>query len=249
MDIPTHLYHYTNINSLALILKTQKIRLTRLDKVNDTQEGLTDDFGSIAPYLFVSCFTETQEENLAMWNMYTPQMRGVRIQFEMPVFNLYKIRQKDNCLIPESETIDEIKNIFVVPHEPTFYKIEYTDDSSKLKPKILQENGLDLKYVGTCKKTIWTIENEWRFRLNIVPTDPNVSSAYFPDKYTDLLTKKQLPSILFYDLKINDDVFKSIKVLLGPKLQFGDREIVEALVEKYNPTAKIEISSLNGFIQ
>jgi len=32
-------------------------------------------------------------------------------------------------------------------------------------------------------------------------------------------------------------------------LQLGDREIVEALVGKYNPTAKIEISSLNGFIQ
>jgi hypothetical protein len=249
MDISTYLYHYTNINSLALILKTQKVRFTRLDKVNDTQEGLTNDFGSFATYLFVCCFTETKEENLAMWNMYTPEMRGVRIQFEAPVFNFYKIGKNDKCLVAESEIVDEVNNIFIVPHPQPFYKIEYTDNPSKLKPLIVQQNGLYLKDVGTCKKTIWAIENEWRFRLNIFPIDPNVSSDYFPDKYNHLLTKKQSPSVLFYDLKINDDVFKNIKILLGPKLQFGDREIVEALVEKYNHTAQIEISSLNGFIQ
>jgi hypothetical protein len=249
MEIPQHLYHYTNINSLALILKTQKIRLTRLDKVNDTQEGQTNDFGSFAHYIFVCCLTETQEENLALWNMYTPQMRGIRIQFETPLFNYYKIGQNENCLVAESEIDDKTNNIFVIPHPKPFYKIEYTDDDSKLKPPIIQKDGLYLKDVGTCKKTIWSIENEWRFRLNIVPTDPNVSSEYFPDKYNHLLTKREKPSVSFYDLKINDYIFKNIKILLGPKLQFGDREIVEALVDKYNPTAKIETSSLNGLIQ
>ena len=33
------IYHYTSIESLALILKTQKIRFTRLDRVDDVREA------------------------------------------------------------------------------------------------------------------------------------------------------------------------------------------------------------------
>ena len=74
------LFHYTSINKLALILSSKKIRFNRLDFVNDPHEGKTGDFGSMAMYIFISCWTKHEEENLALWNMYTDKMRGVRIE-------------------------------------------------------------------------------------------------------------------------------------------------------------------------
>ncbi len=249
MMTPSYLFQYTNINSLALILKSQKIRFTRLDKVNDTQEGLTHDFGSIAHYIFVSCFTETVEENLAMWNMYTPQMRGVRIQFEMPIFKFYKIKEL-NTLSSDDKILEDLKNnIIAITHSTPYYKINYTDDISKLQPNVLGDKSLYLNEIGTCKRTMWAIENEWRFRLNIFPVDLNITSDNFKDKFKHLVTENKPPSISFYDLSIDENVFKTIKILLGPKLQNGDIEIVEALIDKFNPTARIETSSLTGLIK
>lgn len=68
------LYHYTSINNLALILKSKSIRFGRLDQVNDPTEGMADDFYCLSPYIFVSCWTGNNQENLALWNMYTPNM-------------------------------------------------------------------------------------------------------------------------------------------------------------------------------
>ena len=34
-----HIYHYTNIETLALILKNKTIRFNRLDRVDDISEG------------------------------------------------------------------------------------------------------------------------------------------------------------------------------------------------------------------
>ena len=48
--IPKYLYHYTNIDSLALILKNRTIRLNSLDKMDDLQEQMSQDkqnFGSL----------------------------------------------------------------------------------------------------------------------------------------------------------------------------------------------------------
>lgn len=39
------IYHYTNIEALALILKNQTIRFNRLDKVDDIEEGNAESWG------------------------------------------------------------------------------------------------------------------------------------------------------------------------------------------------------------
>ena len=38
-ELPEYLYHYTSLETLSLILESNKIRLNRLDKVNDLQEA------------------------------------------------------------------------------------------------------------------------------------------------------------------------------------------------------------------
>ena len=52
------IHHYTSIENLALILKNKTIRITRLDKVDDSEEaGLSCKNIQLSYYTFVSCWT------------------------------------------------------------------------------------------------------------------------------------------------------------------------------------------------
>lgn len=253
METPKLLYHYTTLNTLALILKSKSISFSRADNVNDKREGLSSDFGSFAQYLFLSCWTETSEENLALWNMYTPKMRGIRIELPMPIFEIYKIDDVYQSIIPENGIVDKVNNIFIIPHRDYIYKIIYTDEEELLKPRIIATigdySGFKLTEIGLYKKNLWKFENEWRFRLNILPINPSKKSDFFPDLFNDLIDDKVPPSISNYLIKINQESFNNMKVRVGPKKEPGDLEIVEALVGTYNPKAKIEISSLEHEIR
>ena len=59
------IHHYTNIESLALILKSKKIRFNRLDRMDDLEEGRVEAQGiPVAKYTYVSCWTEDEEESI-----------------------------------------------------------------------------------------------------------------------------------------------------------------------------------------
>ena len=47
-----------------------------------------------------------------------------------------------------------------------------------------------------------------------------------------------------YFLKLNDEALKNIEILLGPKVTEAQEEIVDMIVKKYCPTAKVSKSSL-----
>ncbi len=86
------IYHYTNLESLALILKNQTIRFNRLDKVDDLEEGNTESLGvKFCRYIFVSCWTETTEESIPLWKMYGGDKGGIRIALEQEMFKEYLI--------------------------------------------------------------------------------------------------------------------------------------------------------------
>lgn len=59
------IYHYTSLESLALILQNKTIRFNRLDKVDDLEEGNVESLGiKFCKYIFVSCWTEDENENI-----------------------------------------------------------------------------------------------------------------------------------------------------------------------------------------
>ena len=128
--------------------------------------------------------------------MYTPKMRGIRIELPLPIFEEYTIGKNSGCLVSKENLVDETKGIFVMPHFHTVYKIKYTDDENLLQPKIIVPIGNDMGYkldgVGVYKKTIWDIENEWRYRVNIFPIDKNTKANDFIDRYSDLVDKKYI---------------------------------------------------------
>lgn len=245
----TRLFHYTSINTLALILKSKSIRFGRLDLVNDPTEGQVSDFHSQAPYIFISCWTDNEEENFALWNMYTQNMRGVRIEIKLPIFESFKIGYDDNYLFSENDYLNEEMGYFMLGGLNEPQKIEYTDDENLLKPSIRNSVGLHIAGVGKHKRSIWTIEQEYRYRLEILPIDKNKQSEYFPDRYEHLIGSQTPPPIDKYLIKINDNAFNTMKIVYGPKIQPGDVEIIEALVALYNPTALISGSKLTGLIR
>ena len=77
------IYHYTTIDSLALILKNKTIRFNRSDMVDDLEEGVAVSKGiNLGKYTFISCWTEEKEESIPLWKMYTGGGNGVRIALE-----------------------------------------------------------------------------------------------------------------------------------------------------------------------
>lgn len=93
------LYHYTSIETLALILKHKTIRFSRLDRVDDPDEyAFSGDGVTPAHYCFVSCWTKNSRENLPQWYMYGNSTHGVRIELDSDMFELHGNRVCPNFL-------------------------------------------------------------------------------------------------------------------------------------------------------
>lgn len=199
------IHHYTNIESLAMILRTKKIRFNRLDRVDDLEEGRIEAQGvPLGKYTYVSCWTENKEESIPLWKIYTDNGIGVRISLPKDMFKDYMflggltgmevsvdtqhidpMQMPFIWKIPGSEYKD--KNYLVIPVESSkpatfYYKIQYVDDVlSKTKEqaeKLLDEDvnyNMDIGKVGIFKHKRWEFEKESRFILRIIPTSEEIS--------------------------------------------------------------------------
>lgn len=86
---PERLYHYTSLDSLALILENRTLRLMPLTSMDDPQESRTKDVENLGRFFFASCWTDEREESIPMWNMYSPLASGVRISLPPLPFKRY----------------------------------------------------------------------------------------------------------------------------------------------------------------
>lgn len=238
-----NLYHYTNIDSLAAILDSGTIKFNRLDKVNDLTEGYSDDFGYLAPFIFISCWTAHTKEELPLWNMYTKDFRGVRIKLDFPFFQGYNAK---GCIVNSDMCFDT--NCLVLNYEP-LTKVEYTNDSVLLNPKIKGDIGLEISKLAKYKNEHWAFENEYRFVLLLIPSEISREIDEIKQLSFDNLANKNYPNFDSYYLNFKSDALKSMEITLGPKVTYGDEIIVNSLVDKYNPDAKIFKSNLTGKIR
>jgi hypothetical protein len=182
---PDHLYHYTSIATLARILHTGKLRLNRLDRVDDLQEAKSSDLGDAGRLYFVSCWSNSAEESIPLWSMYTPNMGGVRIKLAAKMFRKYIIQPQWDGFIEVTTPIESpipydrfVTDQYIV-HPMVFNidlflrKVEYTDDQARLCPSLMSREGggvaYDLGRFGVCKRPEWQFQNEWRYILMILP--------------------------------------------------------------------------------
>ena len=74
------LFHYTTIQTLALILENKTIRFTRLDQLDDFYEvGIYKSENTKS--IFVSCWSERKDgaESIPQWSLYGGNKKGVII--------------------------------------------------------------------------------------------------------------------------------------------------------------------------
>lgn len=272
-NIPKYLYHYTSIETLALILRNRTIRFNSLDKMDDLQEQLTADAKNLGKCVYISSWTADDQESIPMWNMYASLKAGVRIKMKTDPFAL---RECDFAaiakafpstkieitgtppatLVPYHEML--IKGFSAVPNTPEklLCEVEYSNDLSRLYPSVLSRTKegttISLAEMGKVKNVHWAFQKEWRYIIQLIKTDYQKSPE---NMYKDflatmdcLISGQYQQPFSYYDMPLAEDAFSMMSITLSPQLSAGNRVIVNSLVDKYNPTAEVKESELVGLI-
>ncbi|MBA7578893.1 hypothetical protein ES708_20759 [subsurface metagenome] len=243
MKQPDYLFHYTNIGSLAYILKDKTFQFSCLELVNDLKEGFAKDFGDLRKYVFVNCWTDNKDEQLPLWNMYTRDMKGVKLKIKTPILQN----------IEPDKPIDYLfEDFMVLTQREQIYKITYTDIKIDLTPSIFSSSDyLDFIKIGKYKRLIWKFESEWRYILIIIPLEKEteINKNDIIARSSHLIKARKGLGFKKYYRPIMKDAFKNMEITLGPKSNDSDRIIVESLIEKYNPTANLFDSNLKDDIR
>lgn len=248
-----YLYHYTNLSSLALILKYKTIRFNSLINMDDAEEVKTKNSEFLGKYCFVSSWTDIEEESIPFWGLYTKDMSGVRIKMRKNPFmkNKYSFDWFDNgkefsSYLPSS--LMSRDDIYVYPTLPFLRKVEYTKRDDLIYPEPIKylkryPNGRcdiqgSFNDINRYKRDSWEFQSEWRYSFLIFPHD----SFGRLDMHLEAGTN-DLP-FSFYDFSIEDEAFNDIEIVMGPKMNNGDKELLKLLCEKYCPKAVIKNSDL-----
>jgi hypothetical protein len=262
---PLYLYHYTSIESLALILHNGTILFNSLQKVDDLEEVECNDVKDYGKYCYVSCWTDVEEESIPLWKMYTPDMKGVRIKLPLYPFKKYKFDEivlpfKYNNVFPSFpietyinyETLEKERRAFIFPNEPKLVQIEYTEDKNLLYQNVLEkianENGNEATYnitlrndkIGKYKMERWAFQKEWRYILFLYPQFndwPSNTDSLLEYAKKVLSEDTQIPYSNFF-LQLDKSLFFDMEILLGPKTNVEHMILVSALAEKYCGTAQ-----------
>lgn len=257
MKKPQYLYHYTNIDTLALILKYKTIRFSRLDLVDDLEEVKTADMGNAGRFCFASCWTEDDEESIPFWHMYTKDMKGVRIKLPSDPFVKHSVVGKYvTQSFTSNFTYDQIfrpDGVINSAWGELLTKIIYTEDENLIKPIISytdsKEYGLNFGDIGKYKRLNWSFQKEWRYIIFISPLtleEMQMNKGYLI--YERFKSGYNL-DIDHYLLNIDISKFEQMEITLGPNTSDGEKIIVESLVNKFNPNAKIHDSKLKNKIK
>ena len=253
--VPDYLYQYTNLETLALILKNKNIKFNSLINVDDLEEAKGEEIDVFGKFIYASCWTDKAEENIALWNMYANRMQGVRIALPIYPFRDEKsnveiqLKKYRVSLIEYGSDIidlDEDKYIWKDFKMFNYYQLRqvgYTDNEGKLFPKIIKKDDenrvrIDQQKLGVYKRKQWEFQQEWRYLIYLGLKERDTKDA---QKVISALKRiKRIPSNIF--VEIEEECFKKMKVLLGPGTNEAYRIIVEALREKYNQDMVIEES-------
>ena len=268
------IYHYTTIESLALILKNKTLLFNRLDCVDDLEEGSVCSSGIyVGRYVFVSCWTESDEESIPLWKMYGGDKFGVRIGLEKDMFKKYLVKDpnwggqqwKGSMILSLPPEEFEKKDYFVLPIQSIendyFYrKVQYVDDvKAKTRDSVIITPNEDGTYtgnisfgeIGRYKHRRWAFQNETRFALTIFPFNPILCQNQDEVGTLALNACLQNKGLTFtkYFMNLDERVLDKMEITLSPNATEGQRTLVDALVKLYAPNAIVKSSSLGHLVK
>lgn len=272
---PKMLYHYTSIESLALILKNRTIRLNSLTNMDDKQEAQTKEGKVFGKSIFISSWTDDATESIPMWKMYTPSSAGVRIG--LPPLPFVRHKTENRALleafappIPEREELCRTGDTFLDVEQlckqnlycfeaytsTLLQQVKYVSDVNTLTPQVVEEteNGYHFRFerMGYHKNEYWAFQHEWRYRMCFIPQGYDLEKMEYQierGSYVHRLTQGDyaLP-FSYFDLEIAPDAFSQMVITPSPQISAGNRVLLEALIAKYNPSATIQTSELQDLL-
>lgn len=268
---PERLYHYTTVESLALILKNKTLRLNPLNKMDDLQEAQSDTVQNYGQCVFVSSWTDMKEESIPMWKMYSSMDAGVRISMAPDPFQIFDLttnsfrdptdeewqnRQMSKAFYPVIDIPESVKH-YICPNSilgKQLCEVEYTDDPSKLVPSIEQIEGgkchVDIGKMGRYKHKQWSFQREYRYKLITTPFSLPVSIDAWNLVVSAMVQYGGMKSPVDYiDLHLAENKLSDMVITTSPCISEANRIIIESLVQSYCPNAKIEKSALAGLVR
>ena len=192
-----YLYHYTSLETLALILANRSICFNNLLNVDDMEESETQDMGNFGRFLDVSCWTSEEQESIPLWNLYTPNMHDVRIKLPIFPFKKYSYKKGELFFKEDVETYINMEKIYdedkvnIAANQPMLIEVDYTNEKDRLFPKVRKISSVDVleRYLnagdmkevegvkvsysfaelGKYKRMEWSFQKEWRYIFSIMP--------------------------------------------------------------------------------
>lgn len=213
-----------------------------------------------SPYTYVSCWTNDDTENLALWQMYSNHGKGVRIAIDSDFIDwekqeLFLILSQNSFPLPptfKENSMGEMRQssaragiqlnsiaiLGPLNFENCYHSINYNfqkeisidTKSIVVKKSFSKENFRE--FIGTCKKKVWECQNESRFIIHAVPYDNNINSMNLSyEEMINTIRKGIKSDILSIDLPIKEQALKGIKIMLGPNVPLGQYYLIKAFME------------------
>ena len=271
---PNKLYHYTSISNFALIIKNRNICFNSLANMDDPDEEIGRDYGNktnIGKHIYASCWTDESEESIPMWNQYAGGMHGVRICMPCFPFIKYHFAKGEfgstyggTFYFDHAQYYYEDK--FMVPGDVALGQIKYTEVEEDLYPDYKEthvtgiikddrgqsiadiDNSYKLGLFGKHKRTAWRFQKEWRYLIETVPYGMKSFVENGPEKHKEISRRLDDESYVPYHrklfLKIDPMAFDQMEVLLGPKIDEGEKYLVDCMLKQIKFKGSVSESTL-----
>ena len=227
--------HYTTIDTLLAILKSKKLRLSPLSKLNDPLEERHTALLHQNKY-FVTCFSHELRESIPMWRIYCQGARGICLEFHSLDF------ATDMLLFSAAEQEQLIGWEF---RHTTAIDVKYCDDLNMLVKTIDPlDDGIGVSVPaasGYAKTRAWQYENETRIIAYIDVVKGNPSRFYDQENWPDNNNPKtyNYPKVDFIYVDISHPLLKDVSIIINPFISEAQRETIRWVIMKLCPSISI----------
>lgn len=207
-------YHYTTFDKIKLILNNKTLRFTIGDSktLNDWHEREKTKYTNTLHHSYISCFTTSGDESVAMWRLYSNgESNVVRIQIPQKEFIAWfnsidksKISPETKKTVPiKKKILSDISYVRLLPNNNKTsrkQKIQFTWQGFSCDRFFDNKSECEYKdFAGVLKNIAWAYEQECRAILQFDESDTNISP--------------------YVDVSIPKDLISSFKILMGPEFQ------------------------------
>ncbi|MGG1137225.1 hypothetical protein [Bacillus mycoides] len=259
-EMPDYLYHYTNLETLKLILQNKTFRLSSLNRMDDLEEGDTADFNKLGRFIYISSWTSNPNDSLLLWS-YSRGNDGVRLRMKPDLFktvhingviNIHGVNVTANAEYnPRVLELMQNECVSFVPHKAELCRVTYTNLDRLLRPTVYKQCGcgnfgIETQDLGIFKRTEWEDQKEWRYRLSSLPFSMREHVGWFNNNDRESLLKsiRSREDLGYIDLALKDDVFDDLEILCSSKMSQESKKELMDLLNQYAPNATVKDSAL-----